>query len=152
MADEDATRIWTNGYIVLGASTRIPVQEVSVDLSRDLKEYYNSGVSKPATLVPGQEKIEFKIKRIFSSTTFMKIYQKRCSFDMILFNNSNDPGENTQGEKVCSLIGCIISKNALSSMGKGGEPVTEDITGKALDITFDIDQIAKMVNPTCPNL
>ena len=36
MVNENSTRIWTNGYIVLGASTRIPVQEVSVDLSRDL--------------------------------------------------------------------------------------------------------------------
>ena len=35
MADENATRLWTNGYIVLGKSTRIPVQEVSIDLSRD---------------------------------------------------------------------------------------------------------------------
>ena len=69
MANEDATKIWTNGYIVLGTSTRIPVQEVSIDLSRDLKEHYNSGVSKPSALVPGQEKIEFKIKRIFSNTT-----------------------------------------------------------------------------------
>ena len=86
MVNENSTRIWTNGYIVLGASTRIPVQEVSVDLSRDLKEHYNSGVSQPSALVPGQEKIEFKIKRIFSSTTMMKIYLNRCQFNMILFN------------------------------------------------------------------
>jgi hypothetical protein len=152
MVNENSTRIWTNGYIVLGASTRIPVQEVSVDLSRDLKEHYNSGVSQPSALVPGQEKIEFKIKRIFSSTTMMKIYLNRCQFNMILFNNSNNPGEDTQGEAVCSLTGCMLSKNSLSSMGKGGDPVTEDITGKALNITFKLDQIASMVNPTCTNL
>lgn len=151
MANEDATKIWVNGYIVIGKSTRIPVQEVSVDLSRDLKEHYNSGVTTPSALVPGQEKIEFKIKRIFSNTTMMKVYQKRCSFNMILFNNSSDPGENTTGEQVCALSGCMLSKNSLGSLGKG-DPVTEDISGKALDITFNIDEISPMINPTCTNL
>ena len=110
MVNEDSMRLWTNGYIVLGANTRVSVQEVSIDLSRDLKEHYNSGVNTPSALVPGQEKIDFKIKRIFSSTVMMKIYQKRCYFNMVLFNNSSDPGENTQGEQVCALTGCILSK------------------------------------------
>ena len=125
MANEDATKIWTNGYIVLGTSTRIPVQEVSIDLSRDLKEHYNSGVSKPSALVPGQE--------------------------MILFNNSSNPGDNTQGESVCSLTGCILDKNSIS-LGGSGDPVQEDVSGKALDITFNLTEIASMVNAACNNL
>ena len=148
MASEDANRLWVNGYIILGKSTRIPVQEVSVDLSRDLKEQYNSGVTTPSALVPGQEKIEFKIKRIFSNTTMMKIYLKRCYFNMVLFNNSSDPGDNTQGEQVCALEHCILSKNSLSGLGKG-DPVTEDISGKALNITFNLDEIAPLLNPAC---
>lgn len=151
MASDDANRLWVNGYIILGKNTRIPVQEVSVDLSRDLKEQYNSGVTTPSALVPGQEKIEFKIKRIFSNTTMMKIYLKRCYFNMVLFNNSSDPGENTQGEQVCALEHCILSKNSLSGLGKG-DPVTEDISGKALNITFNIDEIAPLLNPACENL
>lgn len=151
MASESANRIWINGYIILGKSTRIPVQEISVDLSRDLKEQYNSGVTTPAALVPGQEKIEFKIKRIFSNTTMMKIYQKRCYFNMVLFNNSSEPGESTQGEQVCALEHCILSKNSLSGLGKG-DPVTEDISGKALNITFNLDEIAPLLNPACDNL
>ena len=151
MANEDATKIWTNGYIVLGTSTRIPVQEVSIDLSRDLKEHYNSGVSKPSVLVPGQGKIEFKIKRIFSNTTLMQIYLNRCSFNMILFNNSNNPGDNTQGESVCSLTGCILDKNSIS-LGGSGDPVQEDVSGKALDITFNLTEIASMVNAACNGL
>ena len=151
MANEDFNRLWVNGYIVLGAHTRINVEEVSVDLSRDLKEHYHSGVSKPAALVPGQEKIEFKIKRIFSNTTMVKIYLNRCYFNMVLFNNSSDPGENTQGEQVCALTGCILQKDSLGSLGKG-DPVTEDVSGKALDITFNIDEIAPLVNPACENL
>lgn len=151
MANEDFNRLWVNGYIVLGAHTRINVEEVSVDLSRDLKEHYHSGVSKPAALVPGQEKIEFKIKRIFSNTTMVKIYLNRCYFNMVLFNNSSDPGENTQGEQVCALTGCILQKDSLGSLGKG-DPVTEDVSGKALDITFNIDQIAPLLNPSCDNL
>ncbi len=151
MANEDATRLWTNGYIILGKNTRIEVEEVSIDLSRDLKEHYNSGSNTPSTLIPGQEKIDFKIKRIFSNTTTMKIYQKRCSFDMILFNNSSDPGVGTTGEEVCALSGCMLSKNSLGTLGKG-EAVLEDIAGKALDITFKIDEIAPMVNETCKQL
>lgn len=151
MANEDFNRLWVNGYIVLGTHTRINVEEVSVDLSRDLKEHYHSGVSKPAALVPGQEKIEFKIKRIFSNTTMVKIYLNRCYFNMVLFNNSSDPGENTQGEQVCALTGCILQKDSLGSLGKG-DPVTEDVSGKALDITFNIDEIAPLVNPSCDSL
>ena len=151
MANEDFNRLWVNGYIVLGAHTRINVEEVSVDLSRDLKEHYHSGVSKPAALVPGQEKIEFKIKRIFSNTTMVKIYLNRCYFNMVLFNNSSDPDENTQGEQVCALTGCILQKDSLGSLGKG-DPVTEDVSGKALDITFNIDQIAPLLNPSCDSL
>jgi hypothetical protein len=41
MVSEDANRLWVNGYIVLGAKTRIPIQEVSVDLTRDTKRQYN---------------------------------------------------------------------------------------------------------------
>lgn len=151
MANEDATKLWTNGYIVLGKNTRIEVEEVSVDLSRDLKEHYNSGSNTPSTLIPGQEKIEFKIKRIFSNTTMMKIYQKRCSFNLILFNNSSDPGVGTTGEEICALSGCMLSKNSLGTLGKG-EAVQEDISGKALDITFKVDEISPMINPTCQAL
>ena len=151
MANEDATRLWTNGYILLGKNTRIEVEEVSIDLSRDLKEHYNSGSNTPSTLIPGQEKIDFKIKRIFSNTTLMHVYLKRCSFDMILFNNSSDPGTNTTGEQICALSGCMLSKNSLGTLGKG-EAVQEDISGKALDITFNIKEIAPMINPACESL
>lgn len=151
MANENSTRLWVNGYILLGKKTRIEVEEVSVDLSRDLKEHYNSGVSKPNALIPGQEKIDFKIKRIFSDTTLAKIYEKRCSFSMILFNNSADPGNNTTGEQVCALSGCMLSKESLSGLGKG-DAVTEDVDGKALDITWNISEIAKMINPACEAL
>ena len=151
MANENATRLFLNGYIVIGKNTRIEVEEISVDLSRDLKEHYNSGSSKPSTLIPGQEKISFKMKKIFSNTTLTQIYLKRCSFDLILFNNSSDPGENTTGEQVCALSGCVLEKVSLSGLGKG-EPVTEDIDGRALDITFNITEIAKIVNPTCSQL
>ena len=151
MANEEATKLWTNGYIILGKNTRIEVEEVSVDLSRDLKEHYNSGSNTPSTLIPGNEKIDFKIKRIFSNVTMVKIYQKRCSFDMILFNNSSDPGVGTTGEEVCALSGCMLSKDTLGTLGKG-EAVSEDISGKALDITFKLEEIAPMINPACDAL
>ena len=83
--DENATRLWLNGYILIGTSTRIPVQEVSVDLSRDLKEYYSAGSPDASALIPGQNKIEFSIKRVFSNTVMAQIYLKRCSFQMILY-------------------------------------------------------------------
>lgn len=151
MANEDATRIWTHGYLIFGKKTRIEVEEVSVDLSRDLKEHYNSGSAKPATLIPGNEKISFKIKRIFSNTTLMEIYQKRCSFDLLLFNNSSDPGANSTGEQICALTGCILEKNTLDGLGKG-DGVSEDASGKALDITFNVKEIAPMINPACEQL
>ena len=70
---------------------------------------------------------------------------------MVLFNNSSDPGTNTTGEEVCALSGCMLSKNSLGTLGKG-EGVREDISGKALDITFKIDEIAPMINQACTQL
>ena len=70
---------------------------------------------------------------------------------MILFNNSSNPGDNTQGESVCSLTGCILDKNSIS-LGGSGDPVQEDVSGKALDITFNLTEIASMVNAACNNL
>ena len=118
MVSESANRIWINGYIILGKSTRIPVQEISVDLSRDLKEQYNSGVTTPAALVPGQEKIEFKIKRIFSNTTMMKIYQKRCYFNMVLFNNSSEAASQSSPNRIIRIalrLVLAILKSAVKS-------------------------------------
>ena len=151
MANEDATRLFTNGYIIIGKNTRIEVEEASIDLSRDLKEHYNSGSNTPSTLIPRQKKISFKIKRIFSNTTLMQVYQKRCSFDLLLFNNSSDPGTGTTGEQICVLTGCMLDKNSLGTLGRG-EAVQEDISGKALDITFNVKEIAKMINPACEAL
>lgn len=151
MVNENATKLWINGYIVLGKSTRIPVEEVSIELSRDLKEHYDSGVNTPAALIPGQEKISFKIKKIFSNTTTMKMYLNRCSFTMVLFNTSANPDANAQGTSICRLSGCIFDKNSLGTLGKG-EPVSEDLSGKALNITFDVDEIASMMNASCTNI
>ena len=149
--DENATRLWLNGYILIGTSTRIPVQEVSVDLSRDLKEYYSAGSPDASALIPGQNKIEFSIKRVFNNTVMAQIYLKRCSFQMILYNNSSEPTELSSGEAVCTLSGCMLSKDSIGTLGNG-EAVTEDISGSALSITFNIEEIAQMINPLCENL
>ena len=81
----------------------------------------------------------------------MNIYLKRCQFNMVLFNNTMDPGNNTTGQQVCALTGCLLEKNSLGTLGKG-DPVEEDVSGKALDITFNITEIASFVNTTCTNL
>lgn len=148
MAEDNSTQLWLNGYIILGTNIRIDIQEVTVNQSRDLNENYNAGASKASALVPGKEKIEFTIKRVFSNTTMMAIYQARCQFDMILANNSNNPGPNNSGEKVCALTGCMLSQNNLGTLGSG-EAVTEDIQGKALDVKFEKTEIASIVNPDC---
>ena len=70
---------------------------------------------------------------------------------MVLFNNTMDPGNNTTGQQVCALTGCLLEKNSLGTLGKG-DPVEEDVSGKALDITFNITEIASFVNTTCTNL
>jgi len=148
MANEKATQMWVHGYILIGKKTRIEVKEVSVDLSKDLKEDYGAGNADPNVLIPGNRKYDFKIKRIFSDTTLAKIWDKNCSFPMILFNNSSDPGSNTTGEQICVLNDCMLSKVSLSGLGRG-EAVTEDVDGKALSITWNIKEIAKMINPAC---
>ena len=151
MANQNATKLWVHGYILLGKKTRIEVEEVSVDLSKDLKEHYDAGTADPNALIPGQRKYDFKIKRIFSDTTLAKIWDKNCSFSMILFNNSADPGANTTGEQICVLNDCMLSKVSLSGLGKG-DAVTEDVDGKALSITWNVKEIAKMINPACQDL
>lgn len=151
MADTNANRGVLNGYILLGKSTRINVEEVSFNLSRDLTRRYNTGVVQPAAIIPGQEKIEFTIKRVFSDATINKIYKARCSFSMVLFNNSNNPGANTSGDKVLSVTGCILGQDNIGPLN-GSDFMTEDVSGEALDIVIEDKLIAEIVNPTCVNL
>ena len=73
-----------------------------------------------------------------------QIYLKRCSFQMILYNNSSEPTELSSGEAVCTLSGCMLSKDSIGTLGNG-EAV-------ALSITFNIEEIAQMINPLCENL
>ena len=40
----------------------------------------------------------------------------------------------------------------IDEIDKKGSQNKEDVSGKALDITFNITEIASFVNPTCNNL
>lgn len=148
MADDTATRGILNGYIVLGRDKRIMVEEVSVNLTRDLTEKYNAGVRTPSALVPGQEKIDFTIKRVYRDPTFTKLYEKACEFPMALFNNSTNPGANTSGDKIFALTRCVLSQDNIGPLN-GQDFMMEDIQGKALGITFEDKEIAAILNPAC---
>lgn len=140
------TRLWINGYLVLGRGYMVEMQDCTVNQTRDLKEDYGAGSTKANILIPGQEKIDFTIKRVFSEITMQEVYRNKCMFDMLLFNNSNNPGGT--GESVCVVKGCVLSQNNLGGFASG-ETVTEDIQGKALDIEWNVKEIESYVQKNC---
>ena len=148
---ENAMQGVLNGYIVLGKNTRIQVEEVQINLSRDLTRRYNTGIVQAAGIVPGQERIEFTIKRVFSNATLHRIYKARCMFSMVLFNNSTNPGLSTDGDKILTLTGCILGSDNIGPLN-GSDFMTEDVSGEALDILVEDKEVAEIVNSTCTNL
>ena len=136
------TRFFETGYILIGDKT-FDVEEISVNLSRDLNPYHVASQRDPIDQRPGRTKIDFSFKRAFGDKVFLSMFVRNCTFDLTLMNN-NTPG----GQRVVMLTGCRLSQDNIGPVN-GGDVVSEDLQGSASGIVFDCDVIASKLKNNC---
>ena len=123
------TKFFETGYIVIGKNV-FDVEEISINQSRDLNPYHVASQRDPIDQRPGRNKIDFSFKRAFGDKIFLSLYKHACSFDIILFNNDVEGGE-----QIGTLRGCRSSQDNIGPIN-GGDIVSEDIQGSAKE--FDL--------------
>ena len=128
------TRFFETGYILINEKA-FDVEEISINLSRDLNPYHVASQRDPIDQRPGRTKIDFSFKRAFGDKVFLSIFTQNCTFSMTLVNNDAD-----EAQKVVRLTGCRLSQDNIGPVN-GGDIVSEDIQGSASGIEFDCDKI-----------
>ena len=118
------TKFFETGYIILN-ETALDVEEISVNMSRDLNPYHVASQRDPIDQRPGRTKIDFSLKRAFGDKMFISLFQHNCVFK-ILLKNADVEG----GQEVFQLTGCRLSQDNIGPIN-GGDIVSEDIQGSA---------------------
>jgi len=147
-ADVDPRRGVLNGYIIIGLCRRVNIEELTLNLSRDLTRRYDTGVVTPSAIIPGQERIEWSIKRAFASDVLFQLYKKRCLFPITIMNNTRNPGSSDGAQTLFVLKDCIMGNDNFGPLN-GQDFMTEDVSGEALDVILDAAEIAEILNPSC---
>lgn len=139
---KDSLNLFETGYIIIG-SKRFDVEEISVNRSRDLNPYHVAAQRDPISQRPGKTKIDFSFKRAFSDTILAKMFDKCCTFSMLLVNN--DP---ESGQDICRLTGCRLSQDNIGPIN-GSDVVSEDIQGSATGIEWQTCRLDDSGTGTC---
>lgn len=139
------TRFFETGYILING-TAFDVEEISINLSRDLNPYHVASQRDPIDQRPGRTKIDFSFKRAFGDKIFLSMFMKNCVFRLALHNN-DDPDH----PQVVLLTGCRLSQDNIGPVN-GGDIVSEDLQGSASGIEFDCDVIKSALTEECKGI
>ena len=99
------TKFFETGYILIGDKA-LDVEEISVNMSRDLNPYHVASQRDPIDQRPGRTKIDFSLKRAFGDKMFISLFQHNCTFEILLKNADVDGGQD-----VFKLSGCRLSQD-----------------------------------------
>lgn len=145
----NSLNLFETGYILIGGQ-RFDVEEISVNRSRDLNPYHVASQRDPIDQRPGKTKIDFSCKRAFSDMIFAKMFDKCCTFSMILVNNDvNETNSvSSAGQEICKLTGCRFSQDNIGPIN-GSDVVTEDLQGSATGIEWVICKPDSAKNKQC---
>lgn len=136
------TRFFETGYIIINKKA-FDVEEISINLSRDLNPYHVASQRDPIDQRPGRTKIDFSFKRAFGDKVFLSMFTQNCTFTLTLMNNDAETAQ-----KVVMLTGCRLSQDNIGPVN-GGDIVSEDLQGSASGIEFDCDVIASKLTEEC---
>ena len=136
------TRFFETGYIIINDKA-LDVEEISVNLSRDLNPYHVASQRDPIDQRPGRTKIDFSFKRAFGDRLFLQMFKDNCTFDLTLVNN-----DAPDGQRVLMLTGCRLSQDNIGPVN-GGDIVSEDLQGSASGITLEACKIESKLMQRC---
>jgi len=151
MAQEDQLQIFELGRIVFDNNKEIGLEEITVNVTRDLSEYYTTDSFDAKMIRPGRKKIDFTIRkaRDLSDTGMLltRWFASTRAFNITLYA-LNVGEEMCKPRKVATLEGCRLSKSQIGNFD-GSKPVQEDIEGKAYRITWFTKKGERITTPVC---
>ena len=136
------THFFETGYILINKQA-FDVEEISINLSRDLNPYHVASQRDPIDQRPGRTKIDFSFKRAFGDKIFLSMFMQNCQFTLALHNN-DDPDH----PQIVLLTGCRLSQDNIGPVN-GGDIVSEDLQGSASGIEFDCNIIKSALTKEC---
>lgn len=141
MAQEEQLKIFELGkasFISPEGVFEIWLEEITVNVTRDLSEYYTTDSFDAKQIRPGRKKIDFTIRKAKDmsreGSSLTRWFAGTTKFNINLYALNVD-------EEVCSprlvalLEGCRLSKSQLGNFD-ASKPVQEDLEGKAHHITW----------------
>jgi hypothetical protein len=152
MGQEDQLKIFELGKAIFdNGKYEIYLEEVTVNVTRDLAEYYTTDSFDAKEIRPGRKKIDFTIRkaRDLSETGMWltKWFASTYPFTMTLYALNVDE-EICHPRAVATLEGCRLSKSQLGNFD-ASKPVQEDIEGKAYRITWFGFNGERVTTPVC---
>lgn len=137
MAQDEQLKIFELGKVTFNGK-QIYLEEITVNVTRDLAEYYTTDSFDAKEIRPGRKKIDFTIRKAKDlskdGSTLMNWFLHTTKFNMIVYA-MNVSEEECKPRPVAALEGCRLSKNQLGNFD-ASKPVQEDIEGKAMKIKY----------------
>ena len=141
MAQDEQLKIFELGKVTFNGPDgggEIWLEEVTVNVTRDLSEYYCTNSFDAQQIRPGRKKIDFTIRKAkdlsSTGTQLTKWFAKTRQFNMTLYALNVDE-ERCTPRPVATLNGCRLSKSQLGNFD-ASKPVQEDLEGKAKAIIW----------------
>lgn len=139
MAQEEQLKIFELGKVTFDDGQEIWLEEITVNATRDLAEYYTTDSFDAKAIRPGRKKIDFTIRKArdlsADGVTLTKWFAWTHAFTMTLYALNVGDDENCTPVKVATLRGCRLSKSQIGNFD-ASKPVQEDLEGKAMDIVW----------------
>ena len=130
--DDNANpKIFELGKITIEGMQDVYVQEVSVNTTRELHQYYTTDSFISKAVRPGRLKIDFTIRKAkeTDNMVFQALFNATTKFNMTLY--SLNAGEDVDTPKeLMTLVDCRLGRDNMGNFDTT-KPVTEDIEGQA---------------------
>lgn len=150
MVQDNTPRIFELGQINFNGK-QIYLEEITLNVTRDLSEYYTTDSFDAKAVRPGRKKIDFTIRKAKdmtkTGTYLLKWFASTTPFKMDVYA-LNVEDEMCIPRRVATLDGCRLSKNQIGNFD-ATKPVQEDIDGKAYRITWYDENGAPISSPVC---
>lgn len=152
MVQNEQLKIFELGRIIFNNNEEIWLEEVTVNVTRDLSEYYTSDSFDAKEIRPGRKKIDFTIRKAKdlskNGLTLTKFFATTEQFTMSLYA-LNVQDDLCNPKQVAELTGCRLSKSQIGNFD-ASKPVQEDLEGKAKHITWFGYNGERFSTPECP--
>lgn len=157
MVQDEQMKIFELGRIKFddGASgaQEIWLEEITVNVTRDLSEYYTTDSFDAKEIRPGRKKIDFTIRKAkdLSKTglALTRLFATTQSFSMALYALNVEGDVDCNAVQVANIEGCRLSKSQIGNFD-ASKPVQEDLEGKAKKITWYGANGDHFTTPFCP--